>query len=194
MEPRIAEVASRIRSLREDAGLTMQEMAEVTGLDTAAYAALENGETDLSFTVLYRAAEKLGVDIVDLLTGTSPHLTGYSVVRAGHGLSMKRREGFEYLHVAPTFRDKLAEPFVVTAPYHDADRDAPIPLSRHEGQELDFVISGRLRFAYEEHIEDLGPGDTVYYDSGHGHGMIAIGGGPCTFLAVVLKARDAETL
>ena len=54
------------------------------------------------------------------------------------------------------------------------------------------MISGRLRFAFEDHVEDLGPGDTVYYDSGRGHGMIAIGGEPCTFLAVVLHDEAAH--
>jgi mannose-6-phosphate isomerase-like protein (cupin superfamily) len=143
--------------------------------------------------VLYRCAEKLDVDIVDLLTGESPHLTGYSVVRSGSGLSMKRRAGFEYRHLAPTFRDKLAEPFFVTAPYSDAEQDAPIHLSRHDGQEFDYVLTGRLRFAYEGHTEELEPGDALFYDSGRGHGMIATGGEPCTFLAIVLKDRDAET-
>ena len=189
MEPRIADIAGRIRSLREDTGLTLQEMAEATGLTVAEYARVEAGELDPTFTVLYKTAEKLGVDIVDLLTGEGPHLTGYSVVRAGKGLSMKRRQGFEYRHLAPTFRDKLAEPFVVTAPYSDAEQNAPIALSRHAGQELDYVLTGQLRFAYDDHTEDLGPGDTVYYDSGRGHGMIAIGGEPCTFIAIVLKDR-----
>jgi transcriptional regulator with XRE-family HTH domain len=193
MEPRIAEMAGRIRSLREDTGLTLQEMAEATGLTVAEYTQIEAGESDPTFTVLYKCAEKLGVDIIDLLTGEGPHLTGYSVVRAGKGLSMKRRQGFEYRHLAPTFRDKLAEPFVVTAPYSDAEQDNPIALSRHAGQELDYVLTGHLRFAYEDHTEDLAPGDTVYYDSGRGHGMIATGGEPCTFLAIVLKDRG-ETL
>jgi len=192
MEPRIADIAKRIRSLREDLDLTLQEMAEATGLTVAEYAAIESAEQDPTFTVLYRTAEKLGVDIVDLLTGEGPHLTGYSVVRAGAGLSMKRRAGFEYRHLAPTFRNKLAEPFVVTAPFSAAEQDAPIALSRHDGQELDYVIGGHLRFAFEDHTEDLGPGDAVYYDSGRGHGMIAIGGEPCTFIAVVLKDHDAE--
>ena len=193
MEPRIAEIARRIRSLREDAGFTMQEMAEGTGLTVAEYSAVESGEADPSFTTLYRCAEKLGVDIVDLLTGASPHLTGYTVVRAGGGLSLKRRAGFEYRHLAAVFRDKLAEPFFVTAPYSEAEQDAPIHLSRHAGQEFDYVISGRLRFAYEGHVEELAAGDSVYYDSGRGHGMIATGGEPCTFLAIVLKGHDAET-
>jgi transcriptional regulator with XRE-family HTH domain len=193
MEPRIADIARRIRSLREDSGLSPQEMADASGLTLAEYARMEAGEQDLSFTVLYRCAEKLGVDIVALLTGEGPHLTGYSVVRAGSGLSMKRRAGFEYLHLAPTFRDKLAEPFLVTAPFSAAEQDAPIHLSRHDGQEFDFVVSGHLRFAYEDHIEELAPGDALYYDSGRGHGMIATGGEPCVFLAIVLKDRETES-
>ena len=194
MEPRIADIAGRIRSLREDSGLTLQEMAETTGLTVAEYGQMEAGEQDLSFTVLYRTAEKLGVDIVDLLTGEGPHLTGYSIVRAGKGLSMKRRAGFEYQHLAPRFKDKVAEPFVVTAPYSEAEQDAPIALSRHAGQEFDFVISGRLRFAYEDHVEELAPGDALYYDSGRGHGMIATGGEPCVFLAIVLRDPADESM
>jgi transcriptional regulator with XRE-family HTH domain len=192
MEPRIAEVASRIRSLREDLDLTMQEMAEAAGVTVAEYAAAEGGEQDLSFTFLYRCAERLGVDMIELLTGENPHLTGYSVVRAGEGLSIKRRAGFEYRHLAPNFRGKLAEPFFVTAPFNAAEQDEPIHLSRHDGQEFDFVIEGNLRFAYENHLEDVGPGDALFYDSGRGHGMVATGDKPCTFLAIVLKDHDSD--
>ena len=186
-EPNIKEVAGRIRSLREDCDLTMQEMAEATGRSVAEYAAQESGEQDLSFTFLYKCAKVLGVDVIELLTGETPHLRGYSLVRAGEGLSIKRRAGFEYLHKAPHLQNKLAEPFVVTAPYLEEEQDKPIHLSYHKGMELDFIISGHLRFAYENHVEDLGPGDTLMYDSGRGHGMIAIGGEPCTFLAIVMK-------
>ena len=158
MEPNIEEVAGRIRALREDLDITMQEMADATGRSTAEYAAQESG-----------------------------HLSGYSLTRAAEGLSIKRRAGFEYLHKAPHFKNKLAEPFLVTAPYLEEEQDAPIHLSYHKGQELDYIISGRMRFAYEDHIEELEAGDLLMYDSGRGHGMIATGGEPCTFLAVVMK-------
>ena len=49
-EPNIKEVAGRIRALREDFDLTMQEMADATGRSVAEYAAQESGEQDLSFT------------------------------------------------------------------------------------------------------------------------------------------------
>jgi transcriptional regulator with XRE-family HTH domain len=190
MEPNIAEVANRIHALREDLNLTTQEMAEATGRTVAEYEAMESGTEDLSFTFLFRCAEKFGVDMIELLTGEGPHLTGYSLMRAGQGLSIKRGEGFEYRHLAPTFKDKLAEPFFVTAPYIASEQNAPIHLSRHDGQEFDFVISGHMRFAYESHTEELAPGDALFYDSSRGHGMIATGGEPCAFLAIVLKESE----
>ena len=193
-DPNIKEVAQRIRLLREDCDLTMQEMAEATGRTVAEYAAQESGEQDLSFTFLYKCAKVLGVDVIELLTGETPHLKGYSLVRKGDGLSIKRRAGFVYLHKAPNLQNKLAEPFVVTAPYLEEEQDKPIHLSYHKGMELDFIISGHLRFAYENHVEELGPGDTLRYDSGRGHGMIAIGGEPCVLLAIVMRPEGSEII
>lgn len=190
MEPNIKEVAGRIRSLREDLDITMQEMADATGRTVAEYAGQESGEQDLSFTFLYKCAGRLHVDVVELLTGENPHLSGYSLTRVADGLSIRRRVGFEYLHKAPHFKNKLAEPFLVTAPYLDEEQNRPIHLSYHKGQELDFIISGRMRFAYEDHVEELEAGDMLMYDSGRGHGMIATGGEPCMFLAIVMKPQQ----
>lgn len=190
MEPNIKEVANRIRSLREDSDITMQEMADATGRSLAEYAAQESGEQDLSFTFLYKCADRLGVDVIELLTGETPHLTGYQLTEAGDGLCIKRRAGFEYLHKAPHFRHKLAEPFLVTAPYIEEEQDAPIHLSYHAGQEIDYIVSGRMRFAFEDRVMELGPGDFLMYDSGRGQGMIATGGEPCTFIAIVIRPHE----
>ena len=187
MEPNIQEVSKRIRALREDCGYTMQEMADATGRSLAEYAAQEAGEEDFSFTFLYKCANKLGVDVIELLTGETPHLSGFSLVRDGEGISVKRRVGLEYLHKAPTLHNKLAEPFLVTIPYVAESLEKPLHLSYHEGQELDYIISGHLRFSYEGHIEELNPGDVIMYDSGRGHGLAATGGEPCTILAVVIE-------
>ena len=191
MQPDPQEVAKRIKALREDLQISAQEMAEATGRSQQSYLDQESGVADLSFTFLYKCAQRLGVDVVELLTGESPKLNAYELTRAGQGLSILRRSGFEYLHLAPFFKDKLCEPFIVTAPYLLSEQDQPIHLSYHSGQEIDYIISGRLRFAYEDQVEELRAGDTLYYDSGRGHGMVAVGGEPCVFLAVVIKPAVA---
>ena len=141
---------------------------------------------DLTFTFLYKCAHKLGVDITELLTGESPHIKWYSITHPDEGLPINRRSDFEYLHKAPYFKGRLCEPFYVTVPYQPESQNAPIHLSYHRGQELDYILDGHLRFAFEDHIEDVGPGDTLLYDSGRGHGIIAIGGADAHILAVVL--------
>ena len=191
----IANIALRLRALREDENIRIAEMAAACEMTPEEYEVLETGTVDFSFTTLYHAANKLGIDMIDLVTGDSPNLSGYSIIRSGEGLSIKREAGFEYLHLAPTFKNKLAEPFLVTAPYIAGEQDQPIPTASHEGQEMNFILSGQLRFAYEDSFglrtEDLAAGDTLLYDSGREHGMIAIGGESCTFLAIVFKPQEA---
>lgn len=187
MDTRIFEIAERIRGLRDVLEITIDEMAAATGVAPEIYSEYEAGTHDFSFTFLYKCAERFGVNIVELLTGDAPKLGFYSIVRKGEGLDIKRRAGFTYEHMAYRFKDKTAEPFIVTAPYNEEAQSLPIELSFHEGQEMDFIIKGELKVRFEEHEEILREGDLVYYDSGRGHGMIATGGSDCEFLAVVMK-------
>ena len=190
MEPRIIEIAQRIKGLREILDYSIDEMAEATSVTSEEFAALENGECDFSFTFLFKCAEKFGVDMIELVTGENPKLSFYSVVRNGHGLPIKRRSGFNYFHLGATKQNKLCEPFLVTAPYNEDEQEKPIHLSTHEGQEFDYILSGSLKVNLDGHFEVLNPGDSVIYDSGHPHGMIATGGEDCKFLAIILKKPE----
>lgn len=183
------EIAQRIRSLRDILEISEEEMAAKTDVSLEQYRRYESGEQDFGFTFLYLCAEVFGVDIVELLTGEQPRLSFYTIVRRGKGLPMKRRQGFTYQHLAYRMQHKLAEPFVVTAPYFEEEQEKPIELSRHKGQEFDYILSGSLKIQLEDHVEVLHAGDAIYYNSGHGHGMIATGGKECVFLAFVMKDK-----
>ncbi|MBR3086136.1 MAG: AMP-binding protein [Kiritimatiellae bacterium] len=165
-------------------------MAACTGVTLDAYRELEAGNADFSFTFIYKCAARLGIDTTDLLKGSSPTLKDYSIARAGGGLPIARRKGFRYNNLAPLFKDKIAEPFFVRARCTEEEMAAPIRLSHHEGQEYDYIISGKLKVSVDGHEEILGPGDSIYYNSSKPHGMIAWGE-DCNFLAVVISAGGA---
>lgn len=188
MESQLIEIAQRICTLREIMEIPVAEMARETGLSAQEYLNCENGKSeDFSFTFLYNCAQVFGVDIVELLTGERPRLSFYSIVRKGDGLKINRRKGFTYHHLAYRFSTKTAEPFLVTAPFLEEEQNKPVELSSHDGQEFDYVLKGQLKVRMEDHEEYLEAGDAIYYDSGHGHGMIATGGEDCLFLAIVMK-------
>ncbi len=187
MDYNIKEVSDRLRASREALDYTPEYMAERTAISVEEYLALENGERDLSLSFMNNCAEALGMELIALLTGQSPKLTKYSIVRSGEGLAIERRERFEYHHLAYMFKNKCLEPMLVTAPYLEEQQNAPIKMSVHEGQEFDYIISGQLKFIINDKVEILNPGDSLYLDSKNPHGMIAIGGQDCTFIAILVS-------
>ena len=114
LKAQLAEVAERIRTMREIIGLSEEEMAQRTGVTLEEYRGFESGEHDFSFTFIFKCAERFGIDPTDLIKGTSPRLSTYTVTRRGEGLPITRRQGFKYLNLAPLFKGKTAEPFFVT--------------------------------------------------------------------------------
>ena len=119
------------------------------------------------------------------MSGSSATLSSYTVTRGGQGTLTVMEDGIEIRNLAPYFRNKLAEPHWVR---YSVEPEENIQLSTHSGQEFDYILKGSLKIQFEgggSHI--LNEGDCVYYDSGHGHGMIAVGGEDCQFLAIVLK-------
>ena len=186
----IMEMANRIRELRLIEGFTPAQMALRTGLSVADYLACESGERDLNFAFLYRCAQVLGVDVTDLIQGSSPTLTTYDLTRAGEGQRIEKANGMTYYNMAAAYRNRIAEPLFVKAEYDEAAQREEIPLTTHEGQEFDLVLKGHLKVQVGTHYEILGPGDTIYYDSNTPHGLLAVGGEDCEFYAIVLNPAD----
>ena len=177
-------IGERMRAQREIMDLSLENMASQVDMSVEEYQMYEEGKKDFAFSFLYRVAEILGIDILDLLTGDSPKLNICSIVRQGKGLKIERRKAYKYLHLAYTMRHKKAEPFLVTVEY---DENAQPPLNKHEGQEFDYIIEGAITIQLAGNEYTLEAGDSIYYDSSYPHAMKAVGGKAAKFLAVVMK-------
>ena len=186
----IQEMANRIHELRVIEGLSPNEMAQKVGVDTAEYLACESGERDLNFAFLYRCAITFGVDVTDIIQGSSPTLTTYALTRANEGQRIEKAHGMTYYNMAFSYKNRIAEPLYVVATYSEEAQRQEIPLTTHEGQEFDLVVKGKLRVQVGTHSEVLEEGDTIYYDSSTPHGMIAVGGEDCIFYAIPLNPAE----
>jgi len=185
MTEQLSEIGGRLAALRDIMDIPTEKMAEDMKTDIDEYIAYEQGERDFSFSFLQNAANILGVDIVDIISGESPKLTKCSLVRKDKGYDIIRREAYDYKHLAFTFRDKKAEPFMVTV---EPKKDSGEPvLHSHEGQEFNYMVSGTMEFYLDNNIYELNEGDSVYFDSGIPHAMKAVGNQPAKFIAVVIK-------
>ena len=183
----IQDMAKRIRALREIEGYTVAEMAVKTGLSVEEYTDCESGNADLSFAFLYRCALIFGVDVTDLIQGSSPTLSSYVLTRKGQGQRIEEAHGLTYYNMAAAYRNRIAEPLCVISAYSAERELREIELTSHEGQECDLIVKGKLKVQIGNHVEILSEGDSIYYDSSTPHGMVAVGGEDCVFYAIVLN-------
>ena len=187
---KLSEVALRIREMREIFGYSEAEMAKRTEVSEEEYRTYESGSLDFPFTFLHKCALAYGIGITDLLEGQSAHLSSYTVTRRGQGQETAKEDGIQIQNLAPMFRKKLAEPYWVHYEYNEELQNKPIHLTKHSGQEFDFIMKGKLKVQVGDHVEYLEEGDSIYYNSSTPHGMIAVGGEDCYFVAVVLSGEN----
>ncbi|GHU55908.1 transcriptional regulator [Clostridia bacterium] len=181
MEDQFKDIGTRLRYMRETREISVSDMAARTKLCAEEYLSYENGEHDFSFSFLYSAAAILGVDVVDIISGESPRLSDCTVVRAGAGYSVSRRKAYSYKHLAYTFREKKAEPFIVTV---EPSGEKPT-LHAHDGQEFNYILEGTLTLFLNDDVYNLNEGDSIYYNSALPHAMQTTGS-RARFLAVVI--------
>ena len=186
---RLGEVAQRIEGMREVVGFSQETMAQKTGVSLAEYQAYEKGEVDLPFSFIHNCALAFDIDMVDLLEGMSPMLRQYQVMRGGKGQTTVDDDGILIKNLAPKFKNKLAEPYYVRYEYTE---NKPIHTDVHSGQEFDYVVKGKLKVQIGDHTEVLNEGDSILYKSSTPHGMIAVDGAACEFIAVVLAGEVDE--
>ena len=180
----IKSIANRLRGLREVLELSAQEVAESCHLRVEEYMALESGESDISVNVLQTIARRYGISLDVLMFGEEPKMNAYFITRAGAGVSVERRKAYKYEALASGFRDRKADPFIVTV--EPAPTGAPMHLNSHEGQEMNYVLEGRLLLSLNGKELVLNVGDSLYFDSSLPHGMKALDGRPVRFLAIIM--------
>lgn len=175
-----------VRESRKRQGFTLEELSEKTGIDTDVLAQLEAGEAVLPLGQLIRLSKALSLKMSDVI---SPGLESFTIVRADQRMAFARfgkakesSHGYEYEALAPTKKDRIMEPFIVTL--HPAASDEP---STHDGQEFIYVLEGQMEVMVEDTLDVLGPGDAVYYDSTSIHRVRAYGDKPAKILAVLVS-------
>ena len=188
----LRDVAARIRELKEISGFTTAELARMTGFSEGEVGQYETGTVEMPFSFVHKAAIAFGVDMMDLIEGTSPRLSNYTITRHGQGEVVTDIEGIEMRNLAPLFRKRIVEPYLTRYSYDPKLQAAPIETVSHPGQEFDYILSGVLRAQIGEHTETLRPGDSIFFDSSTPHGLIAAEGQDCVFLAVVIPGEETD--
>ena len=171
----LAGVGPRLKTLRQRRGITLNELADETGISISTLSRLESGGRRPTLELLLPLARAHGVTLDELVDAppTGDPRVSLRPITTDYGatvIPLTRRPGGiqAYKFVLPTG--------------HDDDEPH---LHIHEGYDWVFVLNGRLRLVLGEHDLILTPGEAAEFDTRTPHWFGATSSGPVEFLSLV---------
>lgn len=183
MTETLKQIAARLKEIREDCEMTPENVAGQLGIAPQDYLEYEAAREDIPVSRLYELARIFQVEFTELLTGTSPKLHSYCLVRAGEGAHVERYQGYTYQSLAFNFVQKKIEPLLVTV---EPEENKKMSLVTHPGQEFNYVLEGKIKIILGSAALEMNPGDSIYFDPTIPHGQMAADGATARFLTVIL--------
>jgi len=185
----VAAFAQKLKTLRLQNGLTLEELAASSGVSISTISKIENRQQNPSFETVLRIARSLKINFVQLLEPAQsrpPNLTRRIVTR-GPDAPIYSSQWYTYRTHSAELTRKAMIPFLMQiktreVPPHDE-------WSIHEGEEFIYVMQGILEFHTEHYAPAiLQVGDSCYLDSTMRHAFVTIGETDALILSVCREA------
>jgi transcriptional regulator with XRE-family HTH domain len=157
-----ADIGARLRALRAQRGMTLEQVATDAGLTRGFLSHLERGGTSASIGSLYRICDALGVEIAVLFEPTGSALSR----RNAREPSNFGGEGVTDYVVTPSVERR-----VQVLETHIASQGTPDPEQWSHGGDVDivYVLSGELEIRFADNTVTLGPGDALTFSPAEPH-------------------------
>ena len=183
-------VGSKIKGIRESKNISIEEVAERSGLSVEQIASIETDQTLPSLGPLIKIARALGVRLGTFMDDNDA--IGPVVCRAAdrerdRSISFSNgatdaRKHMEYHPLAQQKAGRHMEPFIIDI--HPTEENN-FQLSAHEGEEFIYVMEGEIELEYGKEVYHLHEGDSIYYDSIVKHHLHGAPGKAAKILALV---------
>lgn len=155
-------IGNKIRNLRMEKGLTLNDLSDQTGLSTGYLSQFERGITNIAVDSLRKITEVLGVSMGDFFQSNDE--TESVIVRKFDRTNINIIGSYNIERTIPMPKDTNGF-YVREITILPKREGVEITEYRHEGEEFVYVLEGILCFSYEGEKHYLYPGDCAHYSS-----------------------------
>jgi transcriptional regulator with XRE-family HTH domain len=206
-------IGRRLRQYREERQLSLRELARRLGISPSAVSQFETGKSRLSVSTLYAVVTELGLSLDELFSGidgappqapappdrlaeqasetapAEPDASGRHVQRAAARKRIDLETGVRWERLTPQ-ADPDADFLYVVYDVGGSSCQGEA-FMRHPGREYGVVLSGTLEVSVGFDTYELGPGDSICFDSTVPHCLRTVGDEPVRGVWFVI-GRQAE--
>lgn len=183
-------VGRRLRLLRNERGLSIRALAEISGLNVNTLSLIENERTSPSVNTIQQLARALGVPITAFFETSAPKKEIIYQKNGNRPAAVFSYGSLEDL--ASGLASDHAQPFIVTL--KPKAESGPTPIV-HTGQELIYCLEGTITYIIEDQTYDLEAGDSLVFQAYLPHRWLNRGRTPARALLILcpLDERDRPT-
>jgi transcriptional regulator with XRE-family HTH domain len=170
----------KLKLLRVQSGLTLEGLAQATGLTKSYVSKLERGVSTPSVGAALKLSKALGVQVEELFAESSEE----------DPVVIHRQQPTTAGGAARLVSGSLPGHRMVAFVLHPTDE--PVrnhPMSHHEGEEILHVLKGRITLQLASRTETLSAGDTAHFNAGIPHKITSVGKTPASVLLVIAQAE-----
>lgn len=175
-------MSMRLKLLRKKLGMTLETLAEKTGMTKSYLSKVERGLSTPSIATALKLSKALSVPVEELFAEEGAASEGYSLVRHDERQPLARDdEGPAYASLARQIGDRALLPFIVHPP-----RDfSHSTFKEHLGEEFIFVHRGRVEVDFLSERLTLETGDALHFNAQKPHRLRSLGEEQAELLVVV---------
>lgn len=157
-----AVIGQKIKDLRNQNGLTQQELADRTELTKGYISQLERGQVAPSVATLVDLVECLGTDMSEFFKETQNEQI---VFKASDYFEKLDEEGNSTQWTVPMAQKNQMEPLLVEIqPHQKLAEHKP-----HDGEEYGYVLAGKIHLHLGDKVYSVGKGESFYFEATKKH-------------------------
>ena len=169
----VEEVGARIRALRKERGISLEDLSSLTGFEVKLLEDIENGRQNPQLGTVMKLSKALDAAVGRLVSGMGSKL--YSITRKNDRKQVSRsasktnkKNVYSYMSLAPEVQGRHMEALII-----QLEKNEEKEISVHNGEEFVFVLEGVANLTIANETYDLEPGDSAYYLSTTSHYITA---------------------
>ena len=163
-------IGDRIKALRLAQNRTMQEIGEASDLSKSMISKIENNRAIPSVAALVKIAKALGTSISSLLEQDGWVNAVLTKIKQAKDNLTPTEKGYLIYPYASEYHEKKMQPFLFVGRKGEV---VPHEVS-HEGEELIYVIKGKMKMQVGETEYLLQTGDSLYFNAVQKHGILPV--------------------
>lgn len=178
-------ITNKLKDIRKEKNITLQELAETAGVSKGMLSQVENNRTIPSLSVFFKIIQSLKIDLNSFFQNFNMAEESKVIFKKADQYQPFEKEnsiGFHYQRILSSSIGEHYLDFVLLTLMPNAQRESV----QTDGYEFKYILSGKVEYTIGEEVFIMEPGDSIFFDAIEPHNLKNLGDTAAQLLVIYI--------